>query len=70
MQKPEQETQMKVINGESKMAKKQYELWTSAFYDFRNKKGKIEETDEVRESAGQRPAGHEILFSHRVYGPR
>lgn len=37
MQKPEWETQIKVVNGERK---KEYELWTSAFRDFRNEKGK------------------------------
>lgn len=59
-----------MVNSERKMAKKEYELCTSAFYDFRNETRKIVEIDEVRESAGQRPAGHEILFSCRACGPR
>lgn len=28
------------VNGGRKMVKKEYELWTSAFWDFRNEKGK------------------------------
>lgn len=31
MQESEQETQIKVVNSERKMAKKEYELWMSAF---------------------------------------
>lgn len=70
MQKPEWDSLTKMVNSERKMAKKEYELCTSAFYDLKNEKAKIAETDEVRESIGQRPAGHAILFYCRARGPR
>lgn len=70
MQKPEWESLIKMGNSERKMAEKKYELCTSAFYDLKNEKGKTAETEEVRESIGQRPAGHAILFYCRACGPR